>query len=77
VNGRGMDTRSSVDRAIMDSRRYRRRQGDFTMAAMTDLVINARREGTRELLLTSGLIVVYTGLRGMARALGAIESVVR
>jgi hypothetical protein len=60
----------------MDRGRYRRTQGDGTMADMTELVIRARREGTRELLLTSSLIVVYTGLRGMARALGALESVI-
>jgi len=59
----------------MDRGPYRRTQGDGTMPAMTELVTRARREGTRELLLTGGLIVVYTGLRGMARALGAIESV--
>jgi hypothetical protein len=46
------------------------------MPAMTELVTTARRKGTGELLLTSGLIVLYTGLRGTARALGAIESVV-
>jgi hypothetical protein len=44
---------------------------------MTDLVTNARRRGTGELLITGGLIVVYTGLRGTARALGAIENVVQ
>jgi hypothetical protein len=37
----------------------------------------ARREGTGELLLTSGLLVLYMSLRGTARALGALESVVR
>ena len=37
----------------------------------------ARREGTGELLLTSGLLVLYVSLRGTARALGALESVVR
>ena len=47
------------------------------MAPMTKVVNRARREGTRELLLTGGLLVVYTSLRGMARALGAIETVVR
>jgi hypothetical protein len=47
------------------------------MADMTDLVTTARRKGTGELLLTSGLIVLYTSLRGTARALGAIERVVR
>jgi hypothetical protein len=47
------------------------------MAAMTELVTTARRKGTGELLLTSGLLVVYTSLRGTARALGALESVVR
>jgi hypothetical protein len=46
------------------------------MDAMTDLVVTARRKGTGELLLTSGLIVVYTSLRGTARALGALEHVV-
>jgi hypothetical protein len=46
------------------------------MADMTDIVSTARRKGTGELLLTSGLIVLYTGLRGTARALGAIEHVV-
>jgi hypothetical protein len=46
------------------------------MENMTDLVTTARRKGTGELLLTSGLIVLYTGLRGTARALGAIEHVV-
>ena len=46
------------------------------MAAMTDIVTAARRKGTGELLLTSSLIVLYTGLRGTARALGAIEHVV-
>jgi hypothetical protein len=46
------------------------------MADMTDIVSTARRKGTGELLLTSGLIVLYTGLRGTARALGAIEQVV-
>jgi hypothetical protein len=45
--------------------------------AMTDLVTNARREGTGELLLTSSLLVLYMSLRGTARALGALESVVR
>lgn len=45
------------------------------MTAMTQLA-TARREGTGELLLTSGLLVLYMGLRGTARALGAIESVV-
>jgi hypothetical protein len=46
------------------------------MAAMTELVTTARRQGRGELLLTSGLLVVYMSLRGTARALGAIESVV-
>ena len=36
----------------------------------------ARREGTGELLLTGGLLVLYMSLRGTARALGALESVV-
>jgi hypothetical protein len=43
---------------------------------MTELVTTARREGTSELLLTSGLLVVYMSLRGTARALGALESAV-
>ena len=43
---------------------------------MTELVTNARREGTAELLLTSSLLVLYVGLRGTARALGALESAV-
>jgi len=47
------------------------------VAAMTELVTNARREGTGELLLTSSLLVLYGGLRGTARALGALETVVR
>ena len=34
----------------------------------------ARREGTGELLLTGGLLVIYVSLRGTARALGALES---
>jgi hypothetical protein len=46
------------------------------MSNMTDLVTTAGRKGTGELLLTSGLIVLYTSLRGTARALGAIEHVV-
>ena len=46
------------------------------MSAMTRRVIAARREGTGELLLTGGLLVLYVGLRGTARALGALESVV-
>jgi hypothetical protein len=46
------------------------------MESMTELVTTARRKGTGELLLTSGLLVVYTSLRGTARALGALEHVV-
>ena len=46
-----------------------------TVTAMSQLA-TARREGTGELILTSGLLVLYVGLRGTARALGAIESVV-
>ena len=46
------------------------------MAPMTDIVTTARRKGTGELLITSSLLVLYTGLRGTARALGAIEHVV-
>jgi hypothetical protein len=47
-----------------------------TVIAMSALA-TARREGTGELLLTSGLLVLYMSLRGTARALGALESVVR
>jgi hypothetical protein len=36
----------------------------------------ARREGTGELLLTGGLLVLYVSLRGTARALGALESAI-
>jgi hypothetical protein len=50
-------------------------RGADTVTAMTQLAA-ARREGTGELLLTSGLLVLYVGLRGTARALGALESVV-
>ena len=46
------------------------------MASMTELVTTARRQGRGELLLTSGLLVVYVSLRGAARALGAVEHVV-
>ena len=46
------------------------------MAAMTELVTTARREGTGELLLTSSLLVLYMSLRGTARALRSLESVV-
>jgi hypothetical protein len=46
-----------------------------TVTAMTQLAA-ARREGTGELILTGGLLVLYMSLRGTARALGAIESVV-
>jgi hypothetical protein len=42
---------------------------------MSQLAI-ARREGTGELLLTGGLLVLYVSLRGTARALGALESVI-
>ncbi len=45
------------------------------MTAMTQLA-TARREGTGELLLTGSLLVLYMSLRGTARALGAIESVI-
>ena len=45
------------------------------MTAMTQLA-TARREGTGELLLTGGLLVLYMSLRGTARALGALESVI-
>ena len=47
-----------------------------TVTAMSHLAA-ARREGTGELLFTSGLLVVYMSLRSAARALGALESVVR
>ena len=46
------------------------------MTAMAELMTSASHKGTRELLLTGGLIVVYAGLRGTARALGAIESII-
>jgi hypothetical protein len=46
------------------------------MASMTGLVTTARRQGRGELILTSGLLVVYMSLRGAARALGAVEHVV-
>jgi hypothetical protein len=47
-----------------------------TVTAMSHLAA-ARREGTGELLVTSGLLVLYVSLRSAARALGALESVVR
>jgi hypothetical protein len=43
------------------------------VTAMTERISSARREGTGELLVTSGLLVLYMGLRGTARALGALE----
>ncbi|HEX2409539.1 MAG TPA: hypothetical protein VHJ39_00105 [Solirubrobacteraceae bacterium] len=43
---------------------------------MTERIISARREGTGELLVTSGLLVLYMSLRGTARALGALEHAV-
>jgi hypothetical protein len=43
---------------------------------MTALASSARREGAGELLLTGSLLVLYVSLRGTARALGALESVV-
>jgi hypothetical protein len=46
-----------------------------TVTAMNQLAA-ARREGTGELILTGGLLVLYVSLRGTARALGALESVV-
>jgi hypothetical protein len=46
-----------------------------TVTAMSQLA-TARREGTGELLLTGGLLVLYVSLRGTARALRGIESVV-
>ena len=45
------------------------------MTPMSQLA-NARREGTGELLLTGGLLVLYVSLRGTARALGALESAI-
>jgi hypothetical protein len=45
------------------------------VTAMTQLA-SARREGTGELLLTGGLLVLYMSLRGTARALGALESMI-
>ena len=45
------------------------------MTPMSQLA-TARREGTSELLLTGGLLVIYVSLRGTARALGALESVI-
>jgi hypothetical protein len=45
------------------------------VTAMTQLA-SARREGTGELLLTGSLLVLYMSLRGTARALGALESVI-
>jgi hypothetical protein len=50
-------------------------RGGATVTAMSHLA-NARREGTRELLVTGGLLVVYMSLRGTARALGALESAI-
>ena len=47
------------------------------MSPMAHRVIAARREGTGELLLTGGLLALYVSLRGTARALGALEAVVR
>ena len=47
------------------------------MADMTDLVTTARRKGTGELLLTSGLIVLYTGLRGTARAFSRLKALIK
>jgi hypothetical protein len=45
------------------------------VTAMNHLA-TARREGTGELLLTGSLLVLYTSLRGTARALRALESVI-
>ena len=47
------------------------------MTDMTEIVTSAHRQGRGELLLTSGLLVVYVSLRGTARALGALEHAVR
>ena len=60
----------------MDGGPYPPAQEDATMQPMSELVSTARREGTGELLLTSGLLVIYMGLRGTARALGALEHAV-
>jgi hypothetical protein len=46
------------------------------VTTMTERIISARREGTGELLVTSGLLVLYMSLRGTARALGALEHAV-
>ena len=46
------------------------------MTTMTERITSARREGTGELLVTSGLLVLYMSLRGTARALGALEHAV-
>ena len=59
----------------MDGGPYATPEGAPTVSAMTELVTSARDRGTGELLLTSGLLVLYMSLRGTARALGAIESV--
>ena len=50
-------------------------EGGLRLTPMSQLAI-ARREGTGELLLTGGLLVLYVSLRGTARALGALESVI-
>jgi hypothetical protein len=60
----------------MDTGPFQRFSGGPTVGAMTERVSAARREGTGELLLTGGLLVLYVSLRGTARALGALESVV-
>jgi hypothetical protein len=46
------------------------------VTTMTERITSARREGTGELLVTSGLLVLYMSLRGTARALGALEHAV-
>jgi hypothetical protein len=59
----------------MDGGPYAKTEGAPTVTAMTELVTSARERGTGDLLLTSGLLVLYMGLRGTARALGALETV--
>jgi hypothetical protein len=71
-----MDTRASGPGQIMDADSKAILRGAVSVTAMTQHLAAARREGTGELLLTSGLLVLYVSLRGTARALGALESVV-
>ena len=71
-----IDTRSSPMGRIMDGRIPREIPGRRVSVTGMNQLANARREGTGELLLTGGLLVLYVSLRGTARALGAIESVI-